>query len=311
MRFFSRRSRRRNGVNIGGARLKRLLARRLLLEPHLGALEPRLVPRPQILVADALRAREQRVVELHRIEMQIALDVLEPLGRVARRALQPQHLGPALALRSDGTPPAIVGSVCRYSASAIALSSASFVPEPTEKCAVAAASPISTRFSCDHCSHCTRWKLSHADPRRCLALVASRCPPRFLAKMRLARRDRLLLAHAVEAEPAPGGLRALDDERRRLGIELVGVRPNPAVLRLLEDEGEGVVEPLSRAEPDVFAGPHVDVRLEHVGQAAANLRVGAVGRHDQIVAAVGVGAVELGLELQRDAQRTAPGPAGC
>ena len=30
--------------------------------------------------------------------MQIAFDVLEPLGRVARRALQPQHFGPALLL---------------------------------------------------------------------------------------------------------------------------------------------------------------------------------------------------------------------
>ena len=84
------------------------------------------------------------------------------------------------------------------------------------------------------------------------------------------------------------------------------MRPDPAVLGLLEDEGERVLEPLAGAEPDVFAGPHVDVRLEHVSQGAANLRVGAVGRNDQIVAAVAVGAVELGLELQRDAECTRP-----
>ena len=292
-------------MNIGGRECCGLLSRRLLLEPHLGALEPDLVARPQVLVADALRAREQRVVELHRIEVEIAVDVLEPLGRVARRALQPQHLGSTLLFVTLEAA-AIVGSLCRYSASAMALSSASFVPEPTEKCAVAAASPISTRFSCDHFSHSTRRKLSHAEPRRCLALVASRCPPRLPGEDAFARRDRLLLAHGVEAEPAPRRLRALDDERRGLGVELVGVRPDPAVLGLLEDERERVLESLPGAEPDVLAGAHVDVRLEHVRQGAANLRVGAVGRDDQIVVAVAVGALELGLELQGDAQRTRP-----
>ena len=66
----------------------------------------------------------------------------------------------------------------------MALSSASLVPDPTEKCAVAAASPISTTFSCDQVSHSTRGKLSHADPRRCRALVIRRLPSRYLAKMR-------------------------------------------------------------------------------------------------------------------------------
>ena len=62
-----------------------------MLEPGLRAFEPILVAQPQVLVADALRARQQRIVELHRIEMQIALDVLEPFQRIARRRLQAQH----------------------------------------------------------------------------------------------------------------------------------------------------------------------------------------------------------------------------
>ena len=78
----------------------------------------------------------------------------------------------------------MLGSVCRYSASAMALSRASLVPEPTEKCAVAAASPISTIFWCDQVWHSTRLKLSQAEPRRCRALVISEWPPRFLAKIR-------------------------------------------------------------------------------------------------------------------------------
>ena len=49
-------------------------------------------------MTDALRARQQRIVELHGVEMEIALDLLEPLGGVARRALQAQHLGAALIL---------------------------------------------------------------------------------------------------------------------------------------------------------------------------------------------------------------------
>jgi hypothetical protein len=51
----------------------------------------------QVLVADALRAGQERIVELHRIEVEIALDLLEPFHRVARRRLQPQHFEPALS----------------------------------------------------------------------------------------------------------------------------------------------------------------------------------------------------------------------
>ena len=85
----------------------------------------------------------------------------------------------------------------------------------------------------------------------------------------LAGGDGLVDAHAIEAEPPPGFLRALDDERRGVGVELISVHPDPAVLGLLEDEGEGVVKFLVRAEPDVLAGAHVDVGLEYVAHALA------------------------------------------
>ncbi len=65
------------------------------LEPRFRALEPVLVAQPQILVADALRAGQQRIIELHRIETQIALDILEPFQRISRRRLQAQHFGAA------------------------------------------------------------------------------------------------------------------------------------------------------------------------------------------------------------------------
>src|SRR5215467_15958919 len=54
----------------------------------------------------------------------------------------------------------------------------------------------------------------------------------------LAGGDRLVRAHAVKAKAAPSRLRALDDEGRSIRIELVCVRPYPALRRLLEYERE-------------------------------------------------------------------------
>ena len=108
--------------------------------------------------------------------------------------------------------------------------------------------------------------------------------------------------HLVEAGFAPGLFRTLDDEGRGVGIELIGVRPDPAVLGFLENEGEGLVEFLVGAEPDIFAGAHVDVGLEHVGMSRAHARIDAVGGDDQVVVLVGVEIRRLGLEAQIDAE---------
>ena len=177
----------------------------------------------------------------------------------------------------------MVGSDCKSSASAIALSSASLVPEPMEKCAVAAASPSSTMLPWDQCSHSTRGKLSQAEPRMCLAFDISAMAAQLGRENPLADCDGLLLAHRAEAVIGPGLLAAFDDEGRGVGVELVGVRPDPAELGLLENEGEGVVEFLVRAEPDELAFAGIDVRLEMLGIGRAGARIQAVRRHDQIV----------------------------
>ena len=62
------------------------------LEPGLGAVQPVLVAQAQVLVADALRAGEERVGELHGVEVEVALDLLEPLHRVARRRLEAEDV---------------------------------------------------------------------------------------------------------------------------------------------------------------------------------------------------------------------------
>ncbi len=51
-------------------------------------------------------------------------------------------------------------------ARSIASSMASLVPEPMEKCAVCAASPMSTMLPCRQRLQEMRWKLSQAEPRR-------------------------------------------------------------------------------------------------------------------------------------------------
>jgi hypothetical protein len=53
-------------------------------DPVLVVLDVPLVAQAQVLVADALAARQQRVGELLRRQVDVAVDVLEPLGRVAR-----------------------------------------------------------------------------------------------------------------------------------------------------------------------------------------------------------------------------------
>jgi len=52
---------------------------------------------------------------------------------------------------------------------------------------------------------------------------------------------------------------ALDDKGRCVLVELVGMGPNPAVLRLFKEKTKGVVETLVGPEPDKFVGTQVDI----------------------------------------------------
>ena len=81
----------------------------------------------------------------------------------------------------------------------MALSSASRVPEPIEKCAVAAASPISTTFPCDQFSQSTRGKLIHAEPRMCRAFEISSWPPSSSAKSR----SQVAIVSSCDISPKP------------------------------------------------------------------------------------------------------------
>src|SRR3712207_7180118 len=56
------------------------------------------LPISQVLVADALATGQEPIVELHPLLVYVAGDVLEPLGRVAGRALQLEHRAAPLFL---------------------------------------------------------------------------------------------------------------------------------------------------------------------------------------------------------------------
>ena len=59
--------------------------------------------------------------------------------------------------------------------------------------------------------------------------------------------DGLLLGHVGETQLFPRLGQGLDDEGRGVVVELIDMRPDPAMLGPFEDEGEGVVEFLMRA----------------------------------------------------------------
>ena len=111
----------------------------------------------------------------------------------------------------------------------------------------------------------------------------------------------------LEAPAIPGLLRAFHNEGRGGVIELIGMGPDPAMPGLLEDEGEGVVEFLMRAQPDELAQAHVDIGLEHPGIFAAHGRIDPVAGDDQIVVvAILFRRLEFRLEPQIDAQFPRP-----
>ena len=181
--------------------LVRTCRRSPLPEPALDRLEPFAVAQAQVLVADALAAREQRISELQRLEVEIAIERLEPFGRVARAVLELQHFEVPLGLifveRGFEARPRRLST----SASLIASSSASLVPEPIEKCAVCAASPSRMTLPLAQRSHLMRRKLSQAaEPTqvRCVGLSGGRRDIWRTASRR--RRSLSSCVHPVEAE---------------------------------------------------------------------------------------------------------------
>ena len=241
----------------------------------------------QIVVGDRLGAGHDAEGELHGIEIPEAVDMLEPDQR---------HVGGVLGLLDLLAPAVLVGLQARHrpsarcaiaSASAIASSIASLVPEPIEKCAVALASPSSTMLSLTQRLLRIIGKLRHIE-----RLVSSGWPSRNQPKISAIRSADCCSLRPFE----PGALErlgiGLENPGRAADFILIGVGDERPPLGLLEDEGEGVERP-GRAHPGELVGAQVDLGLEMIDMLLAEAAVDAVGQHDQI----GIGKARLVVDI--------------
>ena len=240
-RFCSTSSRRRKGVNMGGgagagargARDAALLGG-AAGEPVVDGGHQRRVAQRQVLVGDAQAAGQQAEGELQRLEVAVALGLLEPLEAGLGRALECSRPPAGARPRRRRGRPRPSGAAASASCRAMASSMASLVPEPIEKCAVWAASPSSTTLPWCQRRLRTVGKLPPDG-----AVGDERVAGQLVGEQPLEVGDGALLAGLLEAGRAQGRLGALDDEGRgALGVA-VGVHPPQAVRAVLEVEGEG------------------------------------------------------------------------
>ncbi len=287
----------------GVRRRERVTLRRTLREPALERCHIAGVALPQVLVRDPLRPRKQRIRELLRRQRGVAVDVLEPLSRVARGVLQLEDLHGTLGLVPLERTAAVLGR----------RSEAGIERDRVLERQLAARADREMRSVCRVAEQHERnfsvrgLQVVHplcagnarkADPLRRAAQVrgiahegGAREPVR---EQLLAVCDRLLAVHPVKAGALPHLLRCLDDEGAHALIELVRMGLEPAVLGLDEVEGEGV-ERARRAEPDVAATPEVGIRAKGARVAVADPAVDAVGG-DHEIPCVGR---DQGLEVYR------------
>ena len=210
------------------------------LEPALGAPKPPGIAQAQVLVADPLRAGQQRVVEpardrgrctarrssnqareLRAADWRRSASTRRALLVVCERLLQGRHLDQGLGEADRSLHRELGAGADRE------VGGGGGVPEEHDV-------PVGPLLA-EH--------PREVEPRRApqVGRVAHEgMPVEVRGEDPPAGLRRLGLAHRLEAEPFPGGLRAFHDEGGGARIELVGMRPDPAVPGLLEDEGEGV-----------------------------------------------------------------------
>ena len=263
---------------------------------------------------NALAAGQHRIGELLGLEVRVAADVLEPLHRVLRRALDLQHLHGARILVDRQHPVQSIGSLLAEAAREL--------DRVLEGELRARADRVVRGVRGVAHQHHRHLPAVDRDPVHPVPADDARelDPDRGAAQVRrvgeqpvavelggeqpLAEGDPLVLGHPIDAGPLPHVLGRLDDERRRAVVVLVDVRLEPAEFGLLEGEGERA-EPPGRAEPDETAAARVDVRAEDALVARADGAVDAVAGDHEVRAVLRrhrlvVG--DIGLEYELDAE---------
>src|SRR5579872_6260419 len=129
----------------------------------------------------------------------------------------------------------------------------------------------------------------------------------IFGKESLAFCDALIFTHSIEAQVPPAFLGTFDDEGRAIGREPVGVRPDPAMLRLLEREGKSL-ERLGCTEPHELVAADVEIDSERLTIDIAKARVDPVRGDDEVeFAPFRIGGIAIAVEVQGDAKCASPG----
>ena len=204
-------------------------------EPAVDAGNVGRVAQLQVGMTDALAAAEQRKGKLLGLQMYVAFDVLEPDHAIARRALQLERLDFPLGL--------IAGQRSRH----IASTAAEHLRQRDrvfhrQLGAGADRKMRGMRGIADQHDVVLEPALAqHAvefQPDRRAAQMAGigdqRLAVEQIGKQLLAKGDRLIGLHLVDAGLEPGLFRGLDDEGRPFLVEAIGMQVEPAPLRLLE-----------------------------------------------------------------------------
>ena len=233
-------------------------------------------------MADPLRPGEQRIGELPRLEFEIAIDRLEPFGRVACAVLQLEHFQAALGLIFGQRRRAVeAGTTQHFSQLDRVLQGQLGARSDREMGGVGGITDQDDLVVMP----CVADDPAELEPRRRAAEVGSIAQQRVAAELGrehlLAGSDGFGLIHCIEAEPVPGRLRAFDDERRTIVVKAIGVCPDPACVSRNEREGERV-EAFGRAEPDKAIGALLYVDGELVGMRLAKAAVDAIGGDHQV-----------------------------
>ncbi len=275
-------------------------------EPAFVILQPYLVANAQVFVTDALRARQQRVHELLRLERVgvAAADHLEPFHGIAGRVLDAGDVDGAHLFISGkdrrylvprGTEvfelPRQLDGVFERQLGAGAdgeMRGVRRVPHQHDLAVAVEMTPL------------TADQAVEVEPSRTAQVpgVAHQLGAiEDLAEKFLAERDRTRLVGLVEAMRREDVLRRLYNKSRCGCVEFVDMGLEPAVLGAAEIEGEGVVR-LIGAEPDKTVRSHDQIGLESITIAIANLGIDAVGGNDE----VGIRKFEIGIDLALEDQ---------
>ena len=120
----------------------------------------------------------------------------------------------------------------------------------------------------------------------------------------LAESDRAVLVEFAKPMRIEGVLGGFDNEGRCASVELVDVGLEPTVLGLAEIEGERI-ERLGDAEPDVAIRADDKIGPELIGISVTDLRIEAIGRHDEVGFREFKVGIDVVLELKFNPQRLA------